>query len=335
MSLSEMGPNTSVRAIPPGSLSATIGAIWLALLSGCTTAPSRERIDVTIPPGSSIEAVAESLASGGVIKSAKAFRIYARMEGVTGSFPPGVYYLAPEPLGEVLRRLQQGPNLAKLIVPEGAMLAEIAAIVEHVLEVTIEEFLAAARDPKLIDRVGARGEILEGYLYPTTYYVNVGTTPAELVRQMVGEFESRWRSQWTARAKAIGYSRDELVTLASIVSGETRDDVDRPLVASVYHNRLARGMRLQADPTVVYALGQRRRLRNRDYLIDSPYNTYLFDGLPPHPIGQPSSASIEAVLGRARTDYLYFVAGANGKHVFSATYRGHLAAIRRIRDPAS
>lgn len=335
MSLAGVGPNTSARAIAPGRLIATIGATWLALLLGCASAPSRELIDVTIPPGSSIDAVAESLASSGVIKSAKAFRLYARMEGVTGSISPGVYYLAPKPLGEVLRLLQQGPSLAKLIVPEGATLAEIAAIVERLLGITTENFLAAARDPKLLDRVGARGEILEGYLYPTTYYVNVTITPAELVRQMVGEFERRWRPQWTGRAKAIGYSRDELVTLASIVSGETRDDVDRPLVASVYHNRLARGMRLQADPTVVYALGQRRRLRNRDYLIDSPYNTYLIDGLPPHPISQPSSASIEAVLGRARTDYLYFVAGADGKHVFSATYRGHLAAIRKIRDPAS
>ena len=334
MTLVDVGTNTRARAIARGSLTAMIGATWLAPLLGCTIGSSRERIDVTIPPGSSIEAVAESLASSGVIKSAKAFRLYARMEGGTDSISPGVYYLAPNPLGEVLRLLHQGPSLAKLTVPEGAMLAEVAAIVERLLGVTVEDFVAAARDPKLIDRVGARGEILEGYLYPTTYYVNVGTTPAELVRQMVGEFESRWRPRWTARAKAIGYSRDELVTLASIVSGETRDDVDRPLVASVYHNRLARGMRLQADPTVVYALGQRRRLRNRDYLIDSPYNTYLIDGLPPHPVSQPSSASIEAVLGRARTDYFYFVAGANGKHVFSATYRSHLAAIRKIRDPA-
>ncbi len=150
---------------------------------------------------------------------------------------------------------------------------------------------------------------------------------------MVEEFETRWRLEWSRGAKSMGFSRDELVTLASIVSGETREASDRPLVASVYLNRLRCGMRLQADPTVVYALGSRRRLQNRDYRTPSPYNTYLNDGLPPHPIGQPSTASIVAVLHPPSTEFLFFVAGADGKHVFSDSYREHLAAIRKIRSP--
>jgi UPF0755 protein len=148
---------------------------------------------------------------------------------------------------------------------------------------------------------------------------------------MVAEFEDQWRPEWNARLEELGMSRDEIVTLASIIEGEARHSGDRPYVSSVYHNRLDRGMRLQADPTVIYALGRRRRLFERDYELSSRYNTYRIDGLPPHPIGQPSAASIEAALYPRRTNFLYFVAGEDGKHVFSRTYSDHLATIRAIR----
>ncbi len=308
-----------------------IGLAVLLLVS-CTVPPPRERIEVVIPAGSSIDAVAESLAVHGVIKYAAAFRRYANMNRAD-SIAPGVYYLEARPLGELLQILQRGPSLGKVIVPESAMLTEVADAVAQALGIPNDSFIAATVQPELLARVRARGENLEGYLYPATYHVPVRISAAELVTQMVEEFERRWLPEWSRGAKAMGFSRDEVVTLASIVSGETREDSDRPLVASVYHNRLRRGMRLQADPTIVYALGTRRRLQNRDYRIASPYNTYLNDGLPPHPIGQPSTASIEAILNPPSTEFLFFVAGADGKHVFSESYREHLAAIRRIRNP--
>ncbi len=308
-----------------------IGLAVLLLVS-CTVPPPPERIEVVIPAGSSIDAVAESLAVHGVIKYAAAFRRYAKMNRAD-SIAPGVYYLEPRPLGEVLQVLQRGPSLGKVIVPESAMLTEVADAVAQSLGIPNDSFIAATVQPQLLARVRARGKNLEGYLYPATYHVPVRISAAELVTLMVEEFERRWRPEWSRGAKAMGFSRDEVVTLASIVSGETREDSDRPLVASVYHNRLRRGMRLQADPTIVYALGTRRRLQNRDYRIASPYNTYRNDGLPPHPIGQPSTASIEAVLNPPSTEFLFFVAGADGKHVFSESYREHLVAIRRIRNP--
>ena len=120
--------------------------------------------------------------------------------------------------------------------------------------------------------------------------------------------------------------------MASVVDAEVDAHADRHYVSSVYHNRLARGMRLEADPTVIYALGERRRLFNRDYGVESPYNTYLIDGLPPHAIGQPSAASIDAALYPRNSDFLFFVAGPGGKHVFSRTYREHQSAIRAIRS---
>ena len=328
------GTSTGMKTRLVNALIRGVFGIWVAVLSACTAPPSRERIEVAIPPGSSLEAIAESLAVHGVIRYATAFSRYARMSRGTDSILPGVYFLERKPLGELLQVLKRGPTLGKLVVPEGAMLVEVARAAERALGMPPDSFVVAAQDAKLLKHVDARGGTLEGYLYPTAYYVPVEITPAELVSRMVHEFESRWRLEWTRRAKAMGFSRDELVTLASIVSGETREDDDRPLVASVYRNRLERGMRLQADPTVVYALGRRRRLQNRDYRIDSPYNTYLIDGLPPHPISQPSMASIEAVLDHPPTDSLYFVAGAGGKHVFSNTDREHLAAIRKIRRPA-
>jgi UPF0755 protein len=307
----------------------------LAVGLACAPPPAGERVEVFIPPGAPIEAIAESLAVHGIVKSAKAFHMYARMSAAADSIRPGVYYLEARPLGELLPVLRQGPTLGRLMIPEGAMAAEVAASVERALGIPGDSFLAAAGDERLRERVGARGETLEGYLYPTTYYVRLDVTAGELVGRMVQEFERRWRPEWGRQARPLGWSRDELVTLASIVSGETRDDGDRLLVASVYRNRLDRGMRLQADPTVVYALGERRRLANQDYRFESPYNTYLIGGLPPHPISQPSAASIAAVLDHVPTDYLYFVAGADGKHVFSKTYGEHLAAIRTIRRPAS
>jgi UPF0755 protein len=224
-----------------------------------------------------------------------------------------------------------GEVLERLAVPEGLMLPEVAEWVSQQIGIQPDSFLAAARDPDLIDRTGASVATLEGYLYPSTYYVRVTATAREVVRQMLAEFEARWHAGWDERARELGMTRHQVVILASIIEGEVRYDPDRRYVSSVYHNRLTQRMRLQADPTVIYALGTRRRLYQRDYQFQSPYNTYLISGLPPGPISQPSEASLEAALFPANTDFLYFVARPDGKHVFSRTYREHLAAIREVR----
>ena len=204
-------------------------------------------------------------------------------------------------------------------------------MVSSVLRISPDSFREATRSPDLLSRVGARGPTLEGYLYPETYHVGLAISARALVEHMVSEFESHWLDPWDARLDSIGLTRDEAVTLASIIEGEVLDPLDRKYVSSVYHNRLNGGMRLEADPTVIYALGERRRLFFRDYRTRSPFNTYLHDGLPPGPIGQPSAASIEAALYPNRTGFLFFVAGPDGKHIFSRTYREHQGAIRQLR----
>lgn len=268
-----------------------------------------------------------------VIRSQRLFRLYATVSGRQRAIQAGTYEL-PETASmyRVLTTLVSGGEvLERLVVPEGLMLREIADWVSRQTDIRPDSFLAAASDPVLISRTGAPIETLEGYLYPSTYHVRVTATARDVVRHMLAEFEAQWRPEWDVRADELGMSRHEVVILASIIEGEVRYDPDREYVSSVYHNRLKRGMRLQADPTVIYALGTRRRLYEKDYQTKSPYNTYLNYGLPPGPINQPSAASLEAALFPAKTDFLYFVARPDGKHVFSRTYREHLAAIREVR----
>ena len=157
-----------------------------------------------------------------------------------------------------------------------------------------------------------------------------------MLRRLAATLKERWDPSWDARAAELQLDRHQLLTLASIVEGEALVDGDRPIVATVYRNRLRIGMALQADPTVQYALqlatGERKkRLYEKDYRFESPYNTYLHPGLPPGPVGAASRESIAAVLAAAPAPYLYFVAGSDGKHIFSRTYAEHLRAIRQVR----
>ena len=239
-------------------------------------------------------------------------------------------------MGAVLVELRRGrPDAVRIRVEPGVWLSELFPVLSRALDIPAEQLWQAARDSVLRQEIGTDGATVEGFLYPIVYYVPVGSSARDVVRQMVDTFETRWEPEWDARLDTLGLSRAEIVTLASIVEGEGGLDAERPLVASVYHNRLARGVRLQADPTVVYALGKRTRLYNVNYLLASPYNTYRVDHLPPGPICQPSRESLVAALYAPETDYLYFVAAADGRHVFSRTYREHLVIIRRIRGSAS
>jgi UPF0755 protein len=313
-------------------------SIWTALLlAACSpSAPPGETIRFAIPEGATLTSVSESLVTHDIIESPKLFRTYARFTGRGRAIQAGIFELAPGmSMRQVLDVLVSGRTaLDVLIVQEGLMLREIAPEVERQLGVPADSFVVAARDPTLLARLGIPGETLEGYLYPSTYFVRAGAGAAEVVQQMVVEFESRWRPSWNARLDSLGLDRHEIVTLASIIEGEVQHPEDSRYVSSVYHNRLRRRMRLQADPTVIYALGERRRLFERDYAVVSAFNTYRITGLPPSPIGQPSEGSIEAALYPTRTNFLYFVAGPDGKHVFSRTYREHLTTIRTVRNSA-
>jgi UPF0755 protein len=290
-------------------------------------------VEVTIPPGATWRATLDTLTSRGVVRSRLLFDIAGRLRDVPANLKTGTYEMRPgERYGVIFETLTTGRGReVRLVIPEGLMLAETADVVEGSLGIPRDSFLAAAQDPALLAEHGITASSLEGYLYPETYHLPEGIDARRLVRLLVEEFTAQWDSEWTARLDTLGFTRHEAVTLASIIEGEVRHAGDRPFVSAVYHNRMQIGWRLQADPTVIYALGTRRRLFERDYQIEHPYNTYRIPRLPPGPIGSPGRASIEAALYPGDAPYLFFVAQPDGKHIFSRTLAEHSRARARVR----
>jgi UPF0755 protein len=224
----------------------------------------------------------------------------------------------------------------RFTAPEGLTLADLADLAQSRLGIPAESLLTAAADSAAAVRPAGTAPSLEGFLLPETYTLPLPVTAEALLQAMAAEFERRWNPAWDRRLDSLGLTRRELVTLASIVEGEARHDDERAIIAGVYHNRLERGMLLQADPTVQYAVqlatGERKtRLLFKDLEIDSPYNTYVHAGLPPGPVNSPGTRSIEAALYPAEVPWLYFVAGPDGRHVFSRTLADHNRAIAEIR----
>jgi UPF0755 protein len=315
----------------------TAAVLLLLLAIGCGGNSAAER--VTVPPGTTFAAVTDSLVAHGVVSNRLWFTLLARMRRADRSVRAGVYEFEPGVSAwKVLNILASGTEVAtRLTVPEGLTIPEVAALAQDKLGIPTDSFLAAAQDSAAASSaLGFPVRSFEGFLRPETYSLRYGTTAADLVRVMAQGFLSAWKPEWDARLDTLRWTRIQAVTFASIVEGEARADDERETIAGVYHNRLRIGMALQADPTVQYAIflatGRRKpRLYTRDYQFPSPYNTYLHPGLPPGPVNSPSLRSLEASLYPAKVPYLYFVAGPDGRHVFSRTYDEHLRAIARVR----
>ena len=310
--------------------------VVVVLALGCSPPPAGNTVTVTIPRGASFDAAVESLAAHGLVRSSGSFRLYARLRGLPAGLKSGVYAL-PEHArwGTIVTTLKSGRGAeVRWTAREGLMAFELADLAAVQLKVPKDSFLAAAKNPELLRAVGAPAETatLEGYLFPTTYVLPVGVSARDLIHVMTQEFLDEWKPEWDARLDSLRMSRHQIVTLASIIESEVRYHPDREYVAAVYHNRLQRGMPLQADPTVIYAHGRRlRRVWEKNLRIRSPYNTYIHRGLPPGPISQPGTASLHAALYPKPVSYIYFVAQPDGKHIFSDTYAEHLKAIRDLR----
>ena len=302
-------------------------------MSGCVGHVRTSAVWVEIPSDAPVRAVAESLYVHGVIDSTSEFERLAIINRRYLDIRPGFYLLRKGTSAwQVLTMLRGGMEPAtKVVVRERMTLSEAAAVVEQATGIPQDSFVEAASDPFLRISLGAHAETVEGYLYPTVYYVPLSIPPALLVRQMTDSFVAHWNPAWDARLDSLGLTRDQAVNLASIIAGEMPHPDDLGRIAAVYRNRLALGMPLQADPTVVYALGQRRRLTFADYRIQSSYNTYKIQGLPPGPIGEPSVVSLGAALYPSDSQDLFFVGRFDGRHEFSRTYQEHLQTIARLR----
>ncbi|HHY76478.1 MAG TPA: endolytic transglycosylase MltG [Firmicutes bacterium] len=302
-------------------------------LSSCPLPETAGPVSVMVEPGMSTREVAKLLEEQGVIRSDLFFRILARMKRADGLIQSGEYSFGPGiHIRDVLDSLVEGRVIYySLTVREGLSVEQIAALVEEKGFGTKEAFLEAASDRSLApDYVPAEyletaKYPLEGYLFPDTYYIRRGMTERDIVLMMLKRMDEVFTEEMREKARAMNLTPHGAATLASIVEREAQVAWERPVIAAVYLNRLRIGMKLDADPTVLYALGKppNALVLWKDLEVDSPYNTYKYPGLPPGPICNFGKASLEAVLAPEDVDYLYFVAKNDGTHAFARTLAEH------------
>jgi len=304
------------------------GFFWLAVYANSPGPGGRGEAVVLIPRGASFAKIASILAEEGVIEEDIRFHLLARLRGMADSIRAGEFVLdrGREPL-VVLEQLA-GARLLQhpVTVAEGLQVEEIAARFAAGGWCRQQEFLSLAGDALFIEKLGLAGlDSLEGYLYPDTYYLTriPEFDAAKIITMMVARFFEVWQSLETE-----GADRHRTVILASIVERETADPGERPRIASVFLNRLERGMRLQSDPTVIYGIEDfSGTITRKDLRRSTPYNTYVIHGLPAGPICSPGRKALAAVLQPAAEHYLYFVSKNDGTHYFSKTLREHNRAV--------
>lgn len=308
-------------------------AMWMLYASFPPSSGDSEGTTVVeIPSGLSAGEVADLLHQVGVIRDPGYFLGVARFLGSDTRLQAGTYAVTPgESVFGVLRDITQGRVVVRHItIPEGYTARRIARLLATQGLVDEERFLDLVFGGYPAIMQGVRLSTLEGYLFPDTYTFTLSTTEEQIIATMLARFQQVVLPHLSE--PPLGLRLHEVITLASIVEREAQVAGERPVIASVYLNRLRIGMPLQADPTVIYALGDEiDRLLYSHLQVDSPYNTYIHRGLPPGPIANPGLDSILSVLHPAQTDYLYFVARGDGSHQFSRNYSDHLSAIDRYR----
>lgn len=275
-----------------------------------------------------------------VIKNRFLFLLISKMLGWEKDLKAGKYEFTSSNMIDVLRKLREGGiKVCRVTIPEGLPIWEVVEILEKKEIVGKDDFLAFSNNPQSFKEdfsFLSSLENLEGYLYPDTYYFFEGENGAEVIRKFLLRFQEIVLPIYEEENPKVNLSLEEVIILASIVEKEAQVSSEKPLIAAVFHNRLRKGMRLRADPTVKYALGNfQDRLTYEDLYSSSPYNTYLYYGFPPGPICSPGKDSIYAALQPAQVDYLYFVAKGDKTHKFSNTYEEHLEAIYQYRKEKS
>lgn len=302
------------------------------LLNRPTGVPPRT---VVVDFGASVNQIAVQLRDQKLIRSPRFFRVLSILGAVSTELTAG-----PHPVHgrmttwDILQELRiPRDESVDVTIPEGLRRRVTFGILAKALGLDQGRLDSLATDSRFCRALGVDVGDLEGYLFPETYRLSRYTSEVQVLKLLVSHFNAAYEGEVARKGLARGMTRHEVVTMASIIEGEARIDEERPVVSAVYHNRLEKRMRLQADPTVQFALPDGpRRLFNKDYAYPSPYNTYLHRGLPPGPIGSPGKASLEAAVAPADVEYLYFVAKGDGSHVFTRTSSEHGAAKRLTRD---
>lgn len=292
--------------------------------------------EIIVAPGDHTYDIAAKLDSAGLIHSRRAFRWMARWRQIDRHLRPGRYrFEGIVRLSDILDALHDGRAVrVSVTIPEGWTIAKITPYLARELGFPSDSVSSIFADPTIRSQWAPGAEALEGYLWPETYQFYWGVPAREVLDELLKESRDFFVDSLESRSSQMGMTRHQALTLASMIEAEAADGNERGLISGVFHNRLRGGWLLQCDPTVVYALGglpAGRSLQKSDLAFDSPYNTYLYPGLPPGPICNPGAASILAALYPDSTDAMYFVADGSGAHVFSKTLDQHNTARTQIK----
>ena len=302
---------------------------------------SKEQLVIEVQRGQGPNEVSRELAARGVIRDAASLIWLGRVTRKWGHLKAGEYQVSPSmsPM-EILSVVTSGISLSyPITIREGTNMYEVADLLAARKVIEKKDFLALCKNAKFIASLGIDPPLpptLEGYLFPETYFVNKTTVPEELVRQMVRRTLALWGEGEKKRARELGMTQHEVMTLASMVEKETGVPSDRPTISSVFHNRLKKKMRLASDPTTIYGMWERYKgnIRKSDLQAVNSYNTYAIKGLPAGPIGNPGREALQAALYPAQSDYLYFVSRNDGTTEFTRTLEDHNRAVQKFQlDP--
>jgi UPF0755 protein len=304
-------------------------------LYGSNSFPGGGQRPFFVSKGEKFTALVDSLENAGIIRSRNLFLFVARILGGTEKVQVGKYLFQSGVSNEEIfttLRSGRGNTLIQVAVPEGLRSRQQARLFARTIGIDSAKFVALVHDASFAHSLGVTDSTLEGYLLPDSYGFYWQQGEEDVLRAMVTQFWFFYSDSLTGRQEALGWTTRQVLTLASSVEGEAVHDSERPVIAGVYINRLRKGMKLEADPTVQFVVNERpRRLLYSDLKVDNPYNTYLYPGLPPGPVNNPGRASILAALSPARHNYIFFVADGKGGHWFARSYGEHMKNVRLYR----
>lgn len=288
----------------------------------------------SISPGQNLATISLQLESESIISNSRYFKLYARIKKAGRKLKAGEYLLSasnsPEQILEIF--LKGKVKLYKILIPEGWNLEQIAREIEKNGFCSAIEFKNICYDKGFINKLDIKSISLEGYLFPDTYFFPKQTSCESIVQTMTDHFKKTLTPAMIARAGELGLSINEIVTLASIIEKETANAAERPIISSVFHNRLKKDMRLETDPTVIYGIENFDGNIKREHLqMLTPYNTYKIKGLPIGPIANPGILSLQAALYPAQSEYLFFVSKKDTTHQFSKTVKEHNQAVQKYQ----
>ncbi|MBN1755558.1 endolytic transglycosylase MltG [bacterium] len=290
---------------------------------------------LSIPKGYNTRKIATEVENAGLVKNRSVFIIWSKILGKDQSFHAGEYVFT-EPLSVygLIKRLSRGGSFSRNItIPEGLNIYQIGGLLRRQLEIDSLEWISSATDSVFMNSIGIPLSTAEGFLFPETYNIDPGIAPKEIIILMYNQFKETVYPLYSQSSPPLGLSLSEVITLASIIEEEAHVKSEQPIISGVYHNRLKKGILLQADPTTIYAMKKfDRPLLIKDLTFDSPYNTYVYPGLPPGPICNPGLNAVQAALYPAEVPFLFFVSNRDGTHRFSRNADEHNQAIRDIKE---